>query len=214
MKIVERITLLSVGPFSHSDYWLKRIKEIEDAVCVAEWPPGTGSFTIPPLRKGNGVKPIKDASILTLVPSGRKYSDERKARGADIRNEWTAETPWPSGGGAKLGNMDAAYLGDEGVVCFEWETGNISSSHRSLNKMCLGLYEGILKAGVLVVPSQALYPYLTDRIGNVGELRPYFPLWSSIPIKEGVLEIIVFEHDELDEMIIPIPKGTDGRALI
>lgn len=110
--------------------------------------------------------------------------------------------------------MDAAYYCDEGIVCLEWETGNISSSHRSLNKMCLGLLQGAIKAGILVVPSRALYPYLTDRIGNIAELEPYFPVWSATPCEEGILEIVVIEHDATSDTVPRIPKGTDGRAQV
>ena len=58
-----------------------------------------------------------------------------------------------------------------------------------------------------------LKTFLTDRIGNIGELRPYLPLWSSVPIKEGVLRIEVVEHDATSLNVEKIPKGTDGRAL-
>lgn len=109
--------------------------------------------------------------------------------------------------------MDAAYyFNPSELVCLEWETGNISSSHRSLNKMCMGLLLGAIKAGILVVPSRELYPYLTDRIGNISELEPYFPLWRATPCEEGVLEIFVIEHDATSDTVPRIPKGTDGRA--
>ena len=132
-------------------------------------------------------------------------------------DEWVAEAPWPVGerekdGGSRPGGMDAAYISQSGIVCFEWETGNISSSHRSLNKMCLGLLKRAIKAGILVVPSRELYPYLTDRIGNIAELEPYFDLWRSTSCEEGVLDIIVIEHDAISTKVPKIPKGTDGRA--
>ena len=66
--------------------------------------------------------------------------------------------------------------------------------------------------GVLVVPSRRLYVWLTDRIGNITELEPYFPLWSAIPCDQGILEIIVIEHDAESVDVPRIPKGTDGRA--
>ncbi len=72
---------------------------------------------------------------------------------------------------------------------------------------------GSLIGGFIVVPSDNLKKYLTDRIGNIGELRPYLSLWSSIPIKEGVLRIVVVEHDATSFDVPKIPKGTDGRAL-
>ena len=72
---------------------------------------------------------------------------------------------------------------------------------------------GGLIGGFLIVPSDNLKIYLTDRIGNIGELRPYLTLWGSIPIKEGVLRIVVVEHDQTSFDVERIPKGTDGRAL-
>lgn len=55
-------------------------------------------------------------------------------------------------------------------------------------------------------------PYLTDRIGNIGELEPYFPLWRNLTGISGALRIIVIEHDETSFDVPRIPKGTDGRA--
>lgn len=37
----------------------------------------------------------------------------------------------------KPGKLDAVLYTDYGPVALEWETGNISSSHRALNKMAL-----------------------------------------------------------------------------
>jgi hypothetical protein len=73
--------------------------------------------------------------------------------------------------------------------------------------------EGVIAAGTLVVPSRKLYVYLTDRIGNINELEPYFGLWRSVPCKKGVLEIVVIEHDATSDRVPKIPKGTAGRAL-
>jgi hypothetical protein len=99
----------------------------------------------------------------------------------------------------------------------EWETGNISSSHRSLNKMCLALMGDVADAAVLVVPSWYLYPHLTDRIGNIRELQPYFYLWSQLGglVNRGLLAVVEVEHDELfkstDEREFLL-LGTDGRS--
>jgi hypothetical protein len=79
--------------------------------------------------------------------------------------------------------------------------------------MAVGLMKGCLAGGILVVPSRKLYPFLTDRIGNIGELEPYLDLWKSVPCKQGILEILVIEHDGTSTKIPRIPKGTDGRAL-
>lgn len=111
------------------------------------------------------------------------------------------------------GKLDAVYESQRGFFALEWETGNISSSHRALNKMALGLIKGSLLGGILVVPSRNLYQYLTDRIGNFDELEPYLDLWQSIRVKEGILGIIVVEHDAENIKVPRIPKGKDGRAV-
>jgi hypothetical protein len=108
--------------------------------------------------------------------------------------------------------MDAAYFSSQGLVAFEWETGNISSSHRSINKICLGFHLGVIVGGILAVSSNKLYPYLTDRIGNIGELERYFPLWSNTPCSQGVFEIVVVEHDVESPNVPLIPKGKEGQA--
>ncbi len=71
--------------------------------------------------------------------------------------------------------------GDNGMqIAIEWETGNISSSHRSMNKLALALGAGIIQVGVLIVPSRSLYEHLTDRIGNIGELSGYLSMWEGL----------------------------------
>ncbi len=57
-----------------------------------------------------------------------------------------------------------------------------------------------------------MYKYLTDRIGNFAEIEPYFPVWRNLAISEGVLAIIEIEHDATSMDVLPIKKGTDGRA--
>jgi len=99
----------------------------------------------------------------------------------------------------------------------EWETGNISSSHRSLNKMCLALMGDLADAAVLIVPSTKLYPHLTDRIGNIRELQPYFYFWRMVGTlsKAGLLCVIEVEHDELfdsKDCREFVPTGSDGNS--
>lgn len=118
-----------------------------------------------------------------------------------------------------VGDFDFWLASETGFrTVVEWETGNISSSHRSLNKMCLALMGGLADAGVLVVPSFYLYPHLTDRIGNIKELQPYFYFWRSVGqlISKGLLAVIEVEQDELFESTDVrdfIPTGDDGNAL-
>lgn len=81
-----------------------------------------------------------------------------------------------------------------------------------MNKLTMLVADGIIAAGTLIVPSRKLYFYLTDRIGNFKELEPYLKLWKSVPCKNGILEIVVIEHDAESADVPRIPKGTDGRA--
>ncbi|MBE3561314.1 MAG: hypothetical protein IMW89_19150 [Ktedonobacteraceae bacterium] len=200
MKIVRRERLIDEGVFSSTAMWAKIEHDVIQAIATIEWPPNSGSFTIYPQSgkkkgEGNGVKPIKDAFILHL-----------EARG------WVKEQPLTVLG---TGEMDIAYWTDKGLFCVEWETGNVSSSHRSLNKMTMGMIEKVLIGGILVVPTRALATFLTDRIGNFPELSAYFPFWrkQKVHIQEGVLEIIAVEHDATSFDVPRISKGTDGRAL-
>jgi hypothetical protein len=78
--------------------------------------------------------------------------------------------------------------------------------------MALGVINGALAGGVLILPSRALYRFLTDRVGNYQELEPYFPVWRNLRIEHGYLAVIEIEHDYLDPMSPLIPKGTDGWA--
>ncbi|MBT9333332.1 hypothetical protein [Paracidobacterium acidisoli] len=116
-----------------------------------------------------------------------------------------------------FGGFDLVTRGDNGTqIAIEWETGNISSSHRSMNKLAIALGAGIIQVGVLIVPSRGLYTHLTDRIGNIGELSGYLSMWESLKasVPRGLLAISVVEHDELtdDQDFDFLKVGFDGRA--
>jgi hypothetical protein len=196
MKIVEEVTLIKVGAYADSEEWCLTREILWQAIREVEWPPGSGSFTIYPQNHGNGVTPIKDGLMINLAEQG-----------------WKREEPLRITAVKRPGELDAVLYTNYGPVALEWETGNISSSHRALNKMAVGLLHGVLACGLLVVPSRAFYKYLTDRVGNIDELVPYFDLWRSLPVEEGVLEIVVIEHDSTSINVPRIMKGTDGRAL-
>jgi len=78
------------------------------------------------------------------------------------------------------------------------------------------MLEGKVSGGVLIVPSRALYAYLTDRVGNPQELLPYHPLWQiwGQHREFTYLAIVTVEHDAASPDVPHIGKGTDGRALI
>jgi hypothetical protein len=98
----------------------------------------------------------------------------------------------------------------------EWETGNVSSSHRAIDKMISTMYFSNVIGGVLIVPTAEMKKYLTDRVGNYEELEPYFPFWeiqqNNPSLEHGYLEIIGISYDELDENVPYLPKGFDGNA--
>ena len=201
MKIVYTETLIDAGKFSDSPEWDRIHSQIIEAIKSVEWPPGSGTFTLYDQHgkkrgEGSGVKPIKEACMKKLEENG-----------------WSLETPVDIATVKKPGKMDATYPIGKRLFCVEWETGNISSSHRAINKMALGLLKSILVGGVLIVPTRKMYKYLTDRVGNFRELEPYFPLWRNIPVKEGLLAVIAIEHDAVSKDVQRIKKGTNGRAL-
>jgi hypothetical protein len=202
VKIVREETLISCGAFSKSTEWARARKKLHAAIKAVEWPPDSGQFTIyaesgKKRGMGNGVKPIKVGMMLDLQKQG-----------------WKLEQIVQFGLKRNPGKFDALLDTDSGPVVLEWETGNISSSHRSLNKMALGIMRGKIAAGILIVPSTDFARYLTDRIGNIRELEPYLEFWRATPCKHGgVLEIAVIEHDATSTKVPRITKMTDGRAL-
>ena len=201
MKLLEYHDILNPGLFQSSSILQQAWSEVEHAIALTDWPHGSGEFTIYPESgkkrgQGNGVKPIKLPCMRELEKSG-----------------WETESlPDIKSSVLGTGDLDALKLTTEGHIAFEWETGNISSSHRALNKLFLAMQETNIVGSFLVVPSNNLKQYLTDRIGNIGELKPYFPLWKNLQGIKGALRIIVVEHDKTSFNVPKIPKGTDGRA--
>ncbi|WP_205622123.1 PDDEXK family nuclease [Paenibacillus massiliensis] len=192
-------TLIDKGDFSQSDDFKIIMQHIEQATYSIQNPPGSGKFYLHAKEKGNGVVPIKDSFIATLNSFG--WEDERIVTDPVIKKR-KFDTSF------RLSN--GKYFG------VEWETGNISSSHRALNRIVLGILDGVIDGGILVLPSRAMYRYLTDRIGNFQELEPYFRVWEALEssINNGLIRVIEIEHDGVSLEIPPIRKGTDGRALL
>jgi hypothetical protein len=201
VKILERRDVLDVGGASANLNVIEALRGVEDAIRRVDWPHGSGLFTIRPVRRGNGVLPIKLPCMASLRDAG-----------------WQTEAlPDLQERVLTSGDLDALYQfvdvdGRTRHVALEWETGNISSSHRAINKLVTALKYGAIYAGVLVLPSNALAKYLTDRIGNIGELEPYLPMWADYPIEEGLLRIYVMEYDAMDSAAPLIPKRLDGMS--
>jgi hypothetical protein len=209
MKFVKMEVLIDKGAFSKSQTWKDLERHIYESIKAVVWPPESDKFTIYPQSgkkrgEGNGVKPIKEAFMAKLTRYG-----------------WQLEVGLNIATVAKPGKIDAVYPIGEGALfaedrffAIEWETGNISSSHRAVNKMSIGLLEEKLAGGILVLPTRKMYNFLTDRVGNFRELAPYFPMWKALNVNEGFLAIIAVEHDAESWDVPRIEKGTDGRAMV
>jgi len=197
MRIVETIDPISEGGVDDLPVWQAAWEQVREAITCVDWPHGSGKFTINP-GKGknpNGVLPIKLPCIHKLKSYG--WKDEGLPREL---------------AGVQIGNLDALLETSAGPIGFEWETGNISSSHRAINKILLAIFNGGLLGGVLAVPSEDMRRFLTDRIGNITELRPYLCLWKNIQVKRGILRIVAFSPDAVSTSVPLIPKQMDGNA--
>lgn len=212
MRIANHVDLARAGGFPRSSLWGQAVADVEAAIAAAVWPGGAQTFSLNPepgiTRRGkpdthpNGVVPIKLPMIAELSKRG-----------------WVTETlpPLPVGSEGTdvltTGDLDALLRKADRYVGFEWETGNVASSHRAINKLLDGITRGTLHGGILVVPIRETARYLTERIGNFEEIAPYFEFWQRYPVPSGALRVYGVGHDALDPTIPHIPKTTAGRAL-
>jgi hypothetical protein len=214
MKIVSWDTLVDEGGYSRSPEFQRAASDLEDAITDVVWPRGSSDFAIYPESgkargAGNGVVPIKNGFAASIEARG--WELERRAPGG-------GDGPSALVKGSRPGAFDAHLTFDQGSrfgpFVAEWETGNISSSHRAINRIGLGIKIGYISGGVLILPSGNLAPYLTDRIGNEPELRPYHSLWSEWRLAPlSYFAIVAIEHDRTAWDVPRLPKGSDGRAI-
>jgi hypothetical protein len=171
-------------------------RHIADGIELIKWPPGNDKFVIRPESgkkrgEGNGVTPIKTDFVAHLKENGWVLELKR----FDAHYTFSGNSPRP--------------------LAVEWETGNVSSTHRSINRIARHvLADGDISGGIVILPSGKLKPWLTDRIGNTPEVSEYFPLWrrySEFP-EFFYLAIVTVEYDDTSWDVARIPKGTDGRA--
>ncbi len=202
MKIVAEVDVVAKGDFPESELWTRACEDVERAIACVDWPHGSGTFKIRPVRKGNGVVPIKVPCMQHLVGCGWDVEDFPQLPESVL-------TP---------GDLDGLLIEGSSRVAFEWETGNISSSHRALNKLVLGISYEVVSGGILVLPVRSLGRYLTDRIGTFEEIEPYLDLWKMAidgsAVSTAALRIYTVGQDTDCSAAPLIPKGTDGRALI
>jgi len=208
--IIDRLDSLD-GGYSRTEQFAEVSQQINEAIWGTVWPPGADTFTIYPESgkargEGNGVKPIKDGFVSTLANFGWELEKRAPAR-QGVESGAKGSRPGAFDCHRELGGGFAPFA-------VEWETGNVSSSHRAINRIALGILWGYISGGILVVPSGAMARYLTDRIGNAPELEPYFDLWREWQLAPtAYLAVVTVEHDDESTSVPRIPKGTDGRAL-
>lgn len=146
----------------------------------------------------NGVVPIKETCYARLE---EHYSWYREKPLIYLREEMK-----------KGGPIDVyKEFQDVGANSFrvglEFETGNISSAHRSMNKLKIGLLVNELDMAVLMMPVKRLSFYLTDRVSNYEELEPYFRL-----LGDSTFIVIGFDAEKCSTEVPLLPKGKDGMS--
>lgn len=193
MRIVREDFLVRTGEFLMTREFEIILDEVRQAIHSVKYFSKDG-FVINPTKKGNGVKPIKNSFVETLSGLG-----------------WKGEARMTIVDGVNPGPIDAVKEFGNDLFAVEWETGNISSSHRALNKIATGIIQHNLIGGILVLPTKELSQYLTDRIGNYEELKPYFSLYSNLVITEGIICVISVSYDAAADDAPLIPKGKDGN---
>lgn len=170
--------------------------EIEDSI-LQNCTDTSGEFTINSSEKNcNGVVPVKEGIYHRL----------------ETYYEWFREKPLAYFEDAQKGGPIDVYkeFGDRFHpfnVGLKFETGNISSAHRSMNKLCMGIKHGDLQMAFLIMPIKRLAYYLTDRVSNYEELAPYFGLLDDFPIV-----VFGFDADHYDPRAPLLPKGRDGMS--
>lgn len=214
MKIASWTTIVDEGGYSGSQAYSRAKSDLESAIAQVVWPVGSTDFAIYPESgkargEGNGVVPIKTGFANAIQARG--WELEKSAPRSSSETDAVVK-------GSRPGAFDAhlTFDGNEPLpFVAEWETGNISSSHRAINRIGLGIKMGYVSGGVLILPTGALAKFLTDRIGNDPELRPYHELWAEWRLAAfSYFGIVAIEHDRTSVDVPRLPKGRDGRAVI
>jgi len=226
VKWLRTLILFDQGEVISSDDWKAFHESYVRSIVSIDYPAGSGSLTLRrKLRQNgqwqrNGVKYLRSRFLDHMTgPEGWKAEggvDLSRDRQQPAIRLYPSLEEYREPITSDFGGFDFVTTGSAGGrVAIEWETGNISSSHRSMNKLAIALANGVIDVGVLVLPSRSLYEHLTDRIGNIGELSGYLAMWEGLKysVKRGLLAITVVEQDELTDDVVPyLPVGDDGRA--
>ena len=161
--------------------------------------PGQSIFILNNSQKNcNGVVPIKEHCYQILEesygwfrerPLYYFHNDAKKGGPIDVYKDF----------------IDGTNVVHAGL---EFETGNISSAHRSMNKLCVGIKKHELDIAFLMMPVFKTAYYLTDRISNYEELAPYLePLLDDYPFV-----VFGFSAEAFDPSAPLLSKGKDGMS--
>ncbi len=211
MKWLRTLVIFDRGDVVHSTDWQTIHASYVRSIQSIDFPEGTGTLTLrrKTRRAGNqwnrnGVVYLKRRFVGHLVSDGGWTTEVDFDLGRDRAPPDLLLYPSMNRHHepitSEFGDFDFVTTAASGAqVAIEWETGNISSSHRSMNKLAIALATGKIQVGVLIVPSRDLYEHLTDRIGNIGELSGYLSMWQDLGagVEHGLLAISIVEHDVL-----------------
>ena len=228
MRWLRTLVLVNKGEVMSSDDWRTLHESYSRAIASIDYPEGSGTLTLREkirlpdgqwLRNGVGYLRTRFLKAMTESEGWRSEGnvDLSRNRVQPPIRLYPSLAEYSEPITSDFGGFDFMTTTANGVrIAIEWETGNISSSHRSMNKLAIALANGIIEAGVLIVPSRALYDHLTDRIGNIGELSGYLAMWEAMhpSVERGLLAISVVEHDALtnDPAHPHLTAGMDGRS--
>lgn len=228
MKWLRTLVLVSKGDVMSSDDWRTLHESYCRAIASIDYPEGSGTLTLREKVKlpdgqwiRNGVGYLRARFLRAMIGTegwqAEGNVDLSRDRIQPPIRLYPSLTEYREPITSDFGGFDFMTTADNGTrIAIEWETGNISSSHRSMNKLAIALASGIIEVGVLILPSRALYAHLTDRIGNIGELSGYLAMWEAMhpSVKRGLLAISVVEHDALtnDASHPYMTAGLDGRS--
>lgn len=227
MKFLRTLIIFDKGNVVESDDWRTIHDSYVRSIENIEHPIGSGSFTIRRKQRGPNNKWIRNGvgflrtSFLNHIVNVEGWRAEGQAD-LGLGNQppirlYPSLEEYPIDVNI-FGDFDLVTTTPNGVrVAIEWETGNISSSHRSMNKLVLALESASVSIGVLILPSRLLYDHLTERVGNFEELSGYMRMWQSFGdnIRHGLLAVSVVEHDHLtnDPAFPYLLVGEDGNAI-
>lgn len=148
-------------------------------------------------KNGNGVVPIKEKCYIKL----------------EFEYLWFREKPllYLKDEMKKGGPIDVykEFIENDNQfnVGLEFETGNISSAHRSMNKLVVGLKRNEIQLAILMMPVKRLSFYLTDRVSNYEELEPYFCI-----VNENPFIFLGFDAEQYCDSVPQLLKGKDGMS--